>query len=324
MENLDIKLDSKDKDKGGKSLLKAVMHCWLPAGDTLLQMITIHLPSPVMVQRYHCEVLYEGPPGDEAAMSSKSCDSKGPLMMYTSKMVPTSDKGRFYAFGQVFLGVVYTGLMVCIMGPNSGEKEDLYLKQIQRTILMMGCYVEPIEDVSCGNIMGLVGVDQFLVKTDTITTFERSHNTWVIKFSVSPAVRVIVEAKNPASLPKLVEGLKQLAKSDPMVQCISEESRKHIIMGVWGTALGDLPQGRGGGPCLHPHQEKSDPVVSYQKTVSEQSNMLCLSRSPIKHNRFYMKAWPFPSGLAKDIDKGKVSVRQELKQGAHYLAENYE
>lgn len=38
---------------------------------------------------------------------------------------------------------------------------------------MMGRYVEPIEDVPCGNIVGLVGVDQFLVKTGTITTFEQ-------------------------------------------------------------------------------------------------------------------------------------------------------
>ena len=178
-------------------------------------------------------------------------------------MVSTSDKGQFYAFGQVFSGVVYTGLTVCIMGPNSMEKEDLYLKPIQRTILMMGCYVEPVEDVPCGNIMGLVGVDQFLVKTDTITTFEHSHNTRAMKFSVSPVVRVIVEAKNPADLPKLVEGLKQLAKSDPMMQCIIEESREHIIIGGWGIALGNLPQGWGGGSRLHPHQEKSDPVVSY-------------------------------------------------------------
>lgn len=42
-----------------------------------------------------------------------------------------------------------------------------------RTILMMGRYVEPIEDVPCGNIVGLVGVDQFLVKTGTISTFEQ-------------------------------------------------------------------------------------------------------------------------------------------------------
>ena len=39
-----------------------------------------------------------------------------------------------------------------------------------------------------------------------------------MKFSVSPVVRVAVEPKNPSELPKLVEGLKRLAKSDPMVQ----------------------------------------------------------------------------------------------------------
>ena len=41
---------------------------------------------------------------------------------------------------------------------------------------MMGRIVEPIEDVPCGNIVGLVGVDQYLVKTGTITTFEHAHN----------------------------------------------------------------------------------------------------------------------------------------------------
>ena len=57
-----------------------------------------------------------------------------------------------------------------------------------------------------GNICGLVGVDQFLVKTGTITTFKDAHNMRVMKFSVSPVVRVAVEPKNPADLPKLVEG----------------------------------------------------------------------------------------------------------------------
>lgn len=68
-----------------------------------------------------------------------------------------------------------------------------------RTILMMGRYVEPIEDVPCGNIVGLVGVDQFLVKTGTITTFEHAHNMRVMKFSVSPVVRVAVEADHSSS-----------------------------------------------------------------------------------------------------------------------------
>ncbi|XP_059922211.1 elongation factor 2b [Gadus macrocephalus] len=325
LEKLDIKLDTEDKDKEGKPLLKAVMRRWLPAGEALLQMIAIHLPSPVTAQRYRCELLYEGPGDDEAAMGIKNCDSSAPLMMYISKMVPTTDKGRFYAFGRVFSGTVSTGLKVRIMGPNytPGKKEDLFTKQIQRTILMMGRYTEPIEDVPCGNIVGLVGVDQYLIKTGTITTFEAAHNMRVMKFSVSPVVRVAVEVKNPADLPKLVEGLKRLAKSDPMVQCIIEESGEHIVAGAGELhleiCLKDLEEDHACVPL-----KKSDPVVSYRETVSEESSIMCLSKSPNKHNRLFMKARPFPDGLAEDIEKGDVTPRQELKARARYLVDKYE
>uniref|UniRef100_A0A8D3CCD2 Eukaryotic translation elongation factor 2b n=1 Tax=Scophthalmus maximus TaxID=52904 RepID=A0A8D3CCD2_SCOMX len=276
-------------------------------------------------ERYRCELLYEGPGDDEAAMGIKNCDSKAPLMMYISKMVPTTDKGRFYAFGRVFSGTVSTGLKVRIMGPNytPGKKEDLFIKPIQRTILMMGRYVEPIEDVPCGNIVGLVGVDQYLIKTGTITTFEQAHNLRVMKFSVSPVVRVAVEAKNPADLPKLVEGLKRLAKSDPMVQCIIEESGEHIIAGAGELhleiCLKDLEEDHACIPL-----KKSDPVVSYRETVSEESDQMCLSKSPNKHNRLFMKSRPFPDGLAEDMEKGDVTARQELKARARFLADKYE
>ena len=39
-------------------------------------------------------------------------------MLYISKMVPTADRGRFYAFGRVFSGVVRTGMKARIMGAN--------------------------------------------------------------------------------------------------------------------------------------------------------------------------------------------------------------
>ena len=44
-------------------------------------------------------------------------------------------------------------------------------------------------------------------------------------------MRVAVEPKVASDLPKLVEGLKRLAKSDPMVQCTIEETGEHIIAG---------------------------------------------------------------------------------------------
>ena len=170
-----------------------------------------------------------------------------PLMMYVSEMVPTSDKGRFYAFGRVFSGKVATEQKTRIMGLNfvPGQKTDLYEKSIQRTILMMGGRVEAIEDVPAGNIGGLVGVDQFPAKTGTISTLKEAHNMKQMKFSVSPVVRVAVGPKNPADLPKLVEGLKCPAKSDPMVQYMIEKSGEHIIAGAdelhFEICLKDLP-----------------------------------------------------------------------------------
>merc|ERR1712004_548047 len=130
-----VVLKGDDKDLRAKPLMKVFMRTWLPAGETLLQMIAIHLPSPVTSQAYRCELLYEGPMDDPCAVGVKACDPNAPLMMYISKMVPTSDKGRFYAFGRVFSGQVATGMKARIIGSNfkPGKKEDLYVKNIQRT-----------------------------------------------------------------------------------------------------------------------------------------------------------------------------------------------
>lgn len=68
LQKLGIALKHEDKDKDGKQLLKVVMRTWLPAGEALLQMIAIHLPSPVTAQKYRMEMLYEGPHDDEAAL----------------------------------------------------------------------------------------------------------------------------------------------------------------------------------------------------------------------------------------------------------------
>jgi len=234
LDKLEVKLLAEERDLEGKALLKVAMRKFLPAGDALLEMIVINLPSPATAQRYRVETLYEGPMDDESAIGIRDCDPKGPLVLYVSKMVPTSDKGRFYAFGRVFSGTVRSGPKIRIQGPNyiPGQKTDLFVKSIQRTVLMMGRYVEPIEDCPAGNIVGLVGIDQFLLKSGTLTTSETAHNMKVMKFSVSPVVQLAVEVKNAQDLPKLVEGLKRLSKSDPCVQTWISENGEHIIAGA--------------------------------------------------------------------------------------------
>jgi elongation factor 2 len=320
-----VTLTSDEKTFQQKKLLKAVMQKWLPADEALLEMMVIHLPSPATAQRYRVENLYSGPLDDPTAVAIREGDPNGPLMMYVSKMVPTPDKGRFFAFGRVFAGTLVSGQKVRILGANyeHGKKEDLYVKNIQRIVIMMGRKTEPVESVPVGNTCAIVGIDQFLVKSGTLTTDEDSYPIVTMKFSVSPVVRVAVEPKNPADLPKLVEGLKRLAKSDPLVQCTIEESGEHIVAGAGELHLEicikDLQEEfMGGAPIV-----VSEPVVSFRETVTAESNQVCLSKSPNKHNRLYVVAKPFEEGLAEKIDAGKITPKDEPKARARILAEEY-
>jgi len=327
-EKLNLKLTNEEKQKTGKDLMKVTMRKWLPAAEALLNMIILHLPSPVKAQAYRVSNLYEGPMDDRYAKAIATCDPTGPLMLYVSKMVPTNDKGRFYAFGRVFSGKVKSGGKVRILGPNyvPGEERDLFkTKTVQRTVIMMGGRVLQIDDCPCGNTVGLVGIDKFLLKSGTITEDENedAHNIKVMKFSVSPVVRVAVACANPSDLPKLVEGLKRLSKSDPVCQISHEESGEQIVAGAGELHL-EI--------CLHDLEEeycagikliKSDPVVSFRETVTATSDRTCLSKSPNKHNRLYCVAEPFPEGLADEIENGKVTPRDDPKKRSRYLQEKF-
>jgi elongation factor 2 len=326
-DKLKIHLKNEDKDLVGKPLMKRVMQTWLPAHVALLEMIIFHLPSPAAAQVYRVENLYEGPLDDRYANAIRTCDADGPLMLYVSKMIPAQDKGRFYAFGRVFAGKVSTGQKVRIMGPNyePGQKKDLYIKNVQRTVLCMGRRQDAVEDVPCGNTVAMVGLDTFIQKNATLTDEknEDAHPIKAMKFSVSPVVRVAVEPKHASDLPKLVEGLKRLSKSDPMVLCQIEETGEHIIAGAGELhleiCLKDLKEDFMGGAEIR----VSEPVVSFRETVNDTSDHIVMSKSPNKHNRLYLQATPFEDGLAEAVDAGDVGPRDDPKARGRFLAEKF-
>lgn len=56
-------------------------------------------------------------------------------MVYVSKMVPSLDRGRFYAFGRVFAGTVTSGMKVRILGPDynpSDKNTDVTVGNVTR------------------------------------------------------------------------------------------------------------------------------------------------------------------------------------------------
>jgi len=325
LETLNIVLKTDEKDKRSKDLFKCIFQKWINAAEALLEMIIMKLPSPKKAQSYRAAQLYEGPITDPCGQSIKNCDKNGPLMIFISKMVPTNDKGRFYAFGRVFAGTVQAGQKVRIMGPNfkPGSKNDLNVKNIQRTVLMMGGKVESVPDVPCGNTVALVGVDQYLMKQGTISDHEDAHCIKVMKYSVSPVVRVAVDVSNASDLPKLVEGLRKLSKSDPLVVCTTEENGEHVIAGCGELhveiCLKDLEEEFAKCPI-----RKGDPVVSYNETVIEESSQHSLSKSPNKHNRIFAYAEPLTDELSIAIEEDKISSKQDVKERGRLLQDDFE
>lgn len=110
------------------------------------------------------------------------------------------------------------------------------------------------------------------MKTGTISDHVDAHTIRSMKYSVSAVVRVAVKPKNAADLPKLVEGLKKLSKSDPLVQCSTDEATgEHVIAGC-GELHIEI--------CLHDLVTefsnieiiKTDPIVTYKETVTAESS----------------------------------------------------
>jgi len=210
------------------------------------------------------------------------------------------------------------------MGPNYklGKNEDVYEKNIQRVVLMMGRKSEDVLDVPCGNTCALVGIDACIVKQGTVSDHAQSCTIRSMKYSVSPVVRIAVSPKNPADLPKLVDGLKKMAKSDPLVQVITTET-EHIIAGCGELhleiCLKDLVD-----DYTNIEINKSDPVVPYKETVTSQSSQTCLAKSPNKHNKLFMVAEPLKEEITVDIENNVIKPSDDIKLTARTLIDKYE
>ncbi|KAJ3437924.1 eukaryotic translation elongation factor 2a tandem duplicate 1-related [Anaeramoeba flamelloides] len=276
LNSIGVKLTNEEKDEKPKELLVTIMKKFLPAADALIEMIIYHLPSPKVAQKYRVQNLYEGDQNDECAQAIANCDPEGPLMMYVSKMIPTKKKGRFYAFGRVFSGTIKSGQKITILGQNyrpEFPKKDRFLTKIQNTVLMMGNKIEPISKCCCGNMIGLVGVDDYLVKTGTLTTHEKAFPFKQMSFTVSPVVRIAIKPKKIQNLPKLIEGMQKLEKADSCVKClIDEKSGEYIIAGAGELHLEICLKDLKDDYCKGIEIISSEPVVSFSETVTQESS----------------------------------------------------
>lgn len=326
---LGIRLKPSQYRTDAKDLLKLVCAQFFGPSSGFVDMVVQHVPSPVEGADKKVEQYYTGPMDSKVTDSIRACDQNGPLVVHVTKLFNTVDAKGFYSFGRVMSGIARPGAEVRVLGEGYSidDEEDMAMARISEVFIAETRYNIPTDGVPAGNWVLLGGVDNSIVKSATIVDkrFEDDEDAYIFKpvthFTES-VLKVAVEPINPSELPKMLDGIRKINKSYPLITTKVEESGEHIILGTgelyMDCVMHDLRR-------LYADMEIkiSDPVTRFCETVVETSATKCYAVTPNKKNTIAMVAEPLDDGIARDIETGAVKIRDPVRKTAKFFEERY-
>ena len=134
-------------------------------------------------------------------------------------------------------GTIHAGQEVRILGENYTllDEEDSRDLQIGRLWVYEARYKVELNRVPAGNFVLIEGIDQSIVKTSTIVDVNVTESLYIfrpLKFNTQSIIKIAVEPVNPSELPKMLDGLRKVNKSYPLLSTRVEESGEHVILGT--------------------------------------------------------------------------------------------
>jgi elongation factor 2 len=220
--------------------------------------------------------------------------------------------GRNLTVARVLSGTIRTDQKVSILGPayEVGKKNDLYDdKAVSQVYSLKGNTLEPVDSSSAGHLVVLKGTDPYLLRHGTVASSSLCHSLNIFgTLPVTTTVRVAVEPKDAADLPKMVEALRRLARLDYICDVLIEETGEHTIHAQSEVhlkhALRELAE-------LAPGLQfnVSAQTTSMRETVSGLSSKIVMAKSPNKHSRIWMTAQPMDTSLLDALDQGRVQMQ---------------
>ncbi|KAJ3569331.1 hypothetical protein NP233_g5114 [Leucocoprinus birnbaumii] len=311
-----------------RPLLKVVLDQFFGPSTGLVDVIAEHIPSPVENAANKVESIYTGPQTSELAISMKSCDPEGPVMVHVTKLYHTTDAQSFRAFGRVMSGTLRKGADVKVLGEEYSpeDEEDMLKATVEELWMPEARYFLPAEEVAAGNLVLIGGVDASISKTATIASASVEDDLYIfrpIKHITESVLKVAIEPIAPSELPKMLSGLRSINKSYPLISTKVEESGEHVLIGTGELYL----------DCVMHDLRKlfseieikvSDPVVKFCETVLETSALKCYADTPNKKNKITMIAEPLERGIAEDIERGRVTMKMTPKDRGSFFQEKYQ
>lgn len=225
-------------------------------------------------------------------------------------------------------GTIHSGQEVKVLGENYSllDEEDSRILQVGRLWTYEARYKIQLNRIPAGNWVLIEGIDQSIVKTATITDIQSSEDLYIfrpLKFNTQSIIKIAVEPVNPSELPKMLDGLRKVNKSYPLLSTRVEESGEHVILGTGELYL----------DCVMHDLRKmyseidikvADPVVAFCETVVETSSLKCFAETPNKKNKITMIAEPLEKGLAEDIENEVVDINWNKKKIGEFFQTNYD
>ncbi|KAG7401355.1 U5 small nuclear ribonucleoprotein component [Phytophthora boehmeriae] len=331
-----LRLRKEELNLNPRPLLKLVLGKFFGNVTTgFMDMVVKHVPSPLATAKNKLENIYTGSHSSEmtTVQGILSCDPKAPLMVNIVKLYSSPDGTTFSAFGRVYSGEVRDNKDVKVLGEtySTDDDEDMCTRTIEGVCIAQGRYKIQVNRIPAGNWVLLEGLDASITKSATITDADEDllqdeeigiFRPIHIAFGTTAVVKLAVEPLNPAELPKMLEGLRKISKSYPLVRTKVEESGEHVIL-CTGELAADC--------ILHDLRRMyseieikvADPVVAFCETVAETSSVQCFAETPNRKNKITMISEPLDAGLAQDIELGAIKLDMERKSVASFFQTNY-
>jgi elongation factor 2 len=267
-----------------------------PLHEVLLDMIVEKLPSADVAQKYRIPHIWRGEAEEEIGQSMVNAKADGDTAFMVTKVVLDPHAGEI-AVGRLFSGSIKKGDQMYVAGmPNANR--------VQSVGMFVGGDRIATEIVTAGNIIAVSGLrdaqsGSTVSSNKEMTPFERIvHNS-------DPVVTTAIEAKHTKDLPKLVEVLRAVAKSDPSIQIDSNlETGEHLMSGMGELHL-EITEYR----IKNEHGVEittSPPIVVYRETVAMKSPGDFEGKSPNKHNRYYITVEPLEEDIREAIIDGTI------------------
>ncbi|KAM0485173.1 hypothetical protein ACHAPX_001154 [Trichoderma viride] len=329
LSSLGIELKPSQYKADANVILKLVCEQFFGPSTGFVDMVVKHIPSPADGAQRLLERYYTGPLDTKVATSMQACNQDGPLVVHVSKLFNTSDAKSFYSFGRVLSGTARPGATVRVLGEGYSldDEEDMTTASIGEVFIAETRYNIPTDGVPAGNLVLLGGIDNSIVKTATVvpSKLEDDEDVFIFKpithFTES-VLKVAVEPINPSELPKMLDGLRKIQKSYPLINTKVEESGEHVVLGTgelyMDCVLHDLRK-------LYADMDIkiSDPVTRFCETVVETSATKCYAITPNKKNKITMVAEQLEKGISTDIETGAVRIRDPIRKTAKFFEETH-